>query len=408
MLGLWQDMHEICSIVSQERLPAAVVDLDALDTNIARVKAHLHSKALRIATKSIRCPALVEYIAAQLGSQCAGLMTYHAEETLFWAKRGGTAAGNLLLAYPTMQRLDAEALLAANLRPGVTASVVVDDEAQLAVLNDCVARAGKGVPKKIPVVIELDVALRPVQRMHLGARRSPLRSPADVVALVESIRRHPNLVFHGVMAYEAHTAGLTDNNPFAPKLNRPKRLFKKWARKELEQSRASVVRALAERGTPAKIVNGGGTGTLPSASRESCLTEVTAGSAFLPGHLFDYYTGLAWAPSLFFALQVVRSPAPGFATCHGGGYVASGEAGADRLPLPVYPKSLKLLQPEGAGEVQTPLNTGNKSLRLGDVVLFRHAKSGELAEHFNEYLFVRAGKLVERAKTYRGFGERFL
>jgi len=35
-----------------------------------------------------------------------------------------------------------------------------------------------------------------------------------------------------------------------------------------------------------------------------------------------------------FALQVVRQPLPDVVTCLGGGYIASGEAGADRLPLP--------------------------------------------------------------------------
>jgi len=37
-------------------------------------------------------------------------------------------------------------------------------------------------------------------------------------------------------------------------------------------------------------------------------------------------------------------------------------------------------------------------------VLFRHAKAGELAERFNEYLLVAGGEIVDRVPTYRGLG----
>jgi D-serine deaminase-like pyridoxal phosphate-dependent protein len=38
----------------------------------------------------------------------------------------------------------------------------------------------------------------------------------------------------------------------------------------------------------------------------------------------------------------------------------------------------------------------------------RHAKAGELAEHFTEYLIVRGDKIAARAPTYRGLGKCFL
>ena len=64
---------------------------------------------------------------------------------------------------------------------------------------------------------------------------------------------------------------------------------------------------------------------------------------------------------------------------------------------------------EGAGEVQTPLVVPKgKTIAIGDPVFFRHAKAGELAEHFDEYLFVRGDRVVSRAKTYRGLGKCFL
>ena len=168
-----------------------------------------------------------------------------------------------------------------------------------------------------------------------------------------------------------------------------------------------MVAALSAAGLAPRIVNGGGTGSLAWCAGEAALTEVTAGSGFLAGHLFDYYQGLALAPALYFALQVTRRPTPDIVTCHGGGYPASGAAGADRLPIPALPPGLTLLPREGAGEVQTPLRVPpGVTLQLGDPVLFRPAKSGELAERFNEYLLL-SDRLEARAPTYRGLGHCF-
>jgi D-serine deaminase-like pyridoxal phosphate-dependent protein len=96
-------------------------------------------------------------------------------------------------------------------------------------------------------------------------------------------------------------------------------------------------------------------------------------------------------------------------TCHGGGFVASGGVGPDRLPLPSEPPGCQLLPMEGAGEVQTPVVLPDGlELALGDPIFFRPAKSGEPAEHFDEYLLVRGDRVESRAKTYRGLGLRFL
>jgi D-serine deaminase-like pyridoxal phosphate-dependent protein len=64
---------------------------------------------------------------------------------------------------------------------------------------------------------------------------------------------------------------------------------------------------------------------------------------------------------------------------------------------------------EATGEVQTPLTVPRGvELQIGDPVFFRHAKAGELAEHFREYLFVRGDTIERRAPTYRGEGRCFL
>ncbi|HEX2549815.1 MAG TPA: amino acid deaminase/aldolase, partial [Gammaproteobacteria bacterium] len=110
-----------------------------------------------------------------------------------------------------------------------------------------------------------------------------------------------------------------------------------------------------------------------------------------------------------FALEATRRSDPQYITCLGGGYIASGTPALDRLPRPVMPEGLTLLSTEGAGEVQTPLKTRNRTpLALGSPIFFRHAKAGELAEHFNQVLLVTKDKSTYPVKTYRGLQQCFL
>ena len=51
---------------------------------------------------------------------------------------------------------------------------------------------------------------------------------------------------------------------------------------------------------------------------------------------------------------------------------------------------------------------GESGLGVGDPVFFRHAKAGELAEHFARYALVRGDRLEGHAATYRGDGYCFL
>jgi D-serine deaminase-like pyridoxal phosphate-dependent protein len=381
------------------RLPAAIVDLDAVERNVDRLLAPVraHRKALRVATKSLRCPALVAHIVARGGESMRGLMTYDAMETAFLAEYGER---DLLLAYPVASASDARLLADVN-ASRARAAVVVDDEAHVTLLSEAAREANA----TIPLVVEVDLSYRPLgAALHLGVRRSPLRTVDDVTRIARAIERADGVSFLGIMGYEAHIAGVGDANPAARLASAAKRAMKVRARAHVEATRRALDDALHP-----TLFNGGGSGSIVWSSAEPWLTEVTAGSGFVDSHLFDHFRDVPLEPAIFFALRVVRLPAPGFATCHGGGFIASGQAGADRLPLPALPEGLALLPLEGAGEVQTPLVVPKGlSLAIGDPVFFRHAKAGELAEHFDDYLFVRGDRVVSRAKTYRGLGKCFL
>jgi D-serine deaminase-like pyridoxal phosphate-dependent protein len=250
----------------------------------------------------------------------------------------------------------------------------------------------------LPVAIDLDLSL-PLLGQHLGVRRSPIRDPAAALALARHIQARPGTVLRGLLAYEAQVAGIPDRVRGGALLDPIRGLIKRRSIPLARQRRAALLDALG----PLPVVNGGGTGSLRSTGLDPSVSEVTAGSGFLCPHLFDGYEGLPLRPAAFFALSVCRRSDPGFVTCQGGGYPASGPGGADRSPLPWLPPGLRPLDLEGFGEVQTPLDTRAcpVELELGDPVLCRHAKAGELADRFDELLLVRGERIVQRAPTLR-------
>ena len=396
------------SVIAGERIlralagvprPAAFVDLDALETNIDRLIAPVRaaSKRVRIASKSVRSPALMQHIAERCGDLAIGYMTASAAETAYYADHG---VRDLVLAYPTVQPSDVALLAAAN--RNACAAVVVDDAAQLAPL----ATAARDAGSTIPVVIDVDMSWRPVGSVvHVGVRRSPLREPAEVVALARRVAATPPLRFHGLLGYEAQIAGLPDRTHARGWPDPLVRVLKRGSQPAVADQRARILDALVAANLAPSIVNGGGTGSVAWSATDTTLSEITIGSGFLAGHLFDRYAGLALEPAIGFALQVTRRPTAGVVTCFGGGWPASGAAGPDRLPRPVWPTGASLIAAEGAGEVQTPVVLPRGvDLALGDAVLFRPAKSGELAERVAAYHLIRGDRVVGTAPTYRGLG----
>jgi D-serine deaminase-like pyridoxal phosphate-dependent protein len=392
-------------VLANERLPAAVVDLDAFDRNVAHFASLLRAGAgvsrLRPATKSIRVPELMRRILAS-GAPYQGLMCYAAQEAAWLAEQG---FDDLLVAYPTVQPADIAALRLAQER-GATARLVVDS-------LPSVERIASQVPAgaaPLPVVLEVDMSLRMLGgRIHLGVRRSPVRTVEQVVEFFAAAGKLRGVRVAGIMGYEAQVAGLGDRNPFKKWINPIAGWIRRASMRSVARLREQIQRALEQRGETLELFNGGGTGSITSTALEPWLTEATVGSGFLCSHLFDYYSNVRSEPACFFALQVVRKSDAGYATCLGGGFIASGEPGWDKVPRPYLPAGLKLVSTEGCGEVQTPLLVPeSQSLEPGAPVLFRHAKAGELAEHFDEYLLVSDGEIVGRAPTYRGLGLCFI
>ncbi|MGO9247245.1 MAG: amino acid deaminase/aldolase, partial [Solirubrobacteraceae bacterium] len=250
-------------------------------------------------------------------------------------------------------------------------------------------------------------------RIAIGAKRSPVHTPAQAVVLARAIPACEGVRLVGIMSYEAQIAGLGDapgGRGIGPRLRGLAiRVLQSLSVRELAVRRAEAVAAVREL-APLELVNGGGTGSLHITAREPAITELTAGSGLYGPALFDSYRAFTPRPAALFALPVVRRPGPGVATVLGGGYLASGPANAARLPVPYLPAGLRLDRQEGAGEVQTPLlgDPAADRLAVGDRVWLRHAKAGELCERFASLHLLSGDRIVEEVPTYRGEGQCFL
>ncbi|MFJ9417545.1 amino acid deaminase/aldolase [Streptomyces sp. NPDC101227] len=381
--------------------PLAVVDLQAFDANAADLVRRAHGKPIRVASKSVRCRALLERVLARDGF--AGIMSFTLEESL-WLARSGFS--DVLLAYPSADRAGFAELSA---DPGLAAAVtvMVDDPVQLDLI-DAARPAGAG--EEIRVCLELDTSYQVLGgKVRVGARRSPLRTPAQLGALARAVARRPGFRLVGLMAYEGHVAGVGDEVAGKPVFSRAIRMMQAAARKELARRRWEAVRAVRAVAPRLEFVNGGGTGSVQHTAAEAAVTEVAAGSGLYVPRLFDNFRSFSGRPAALFAQPVVRRPGPGVVTVLGGGYPASGAAGADRLPEPYLPAGLRYDPQEGPGEVQTPLlGAAADGLAIGDKVWFRHAKAGELCERFAQLQLIDGDRVVATVPTYRGEGRTFL
>jgi D-serine deaminase-like pyridoxal phosphate-dependent protein len=381
------DFDRYARLTAGLEAPFAVVDLTAFRRNADDLVRRAAGTPIRVASKSVRCRALITAALERHGFH--GVMSYALPEALWLARNG---IDDILMGYPTTNRSTLRAL-AEDREAAARITLMIDSPEHLALI-----KSATGGGARIQVCLDVDASLR-VFGQHLGVRRSPLRTPADVVGLARTVVADDAFELAGVMFYEAQIAGLPDTSPAV-------RWVKRRSAAELADRRGCVVDAVKQL-SQLRIVNSGGTGSLEISSADPVVTEVTAGSGLYGPTLFDKYDVFQPEHAVVYAVDVVRRPAPRIATLFGGGYVASGPAKKSRLPSPTWPSGLKLLGTEGAGEVQTPvLGSSADALHIGDRVWMRYAKAGEMLERFDVVYAIDGDELTELA-TYRGEGKNF-
>lgn len=379
--------------------PFAVVDLDAFDANAGDLVHRTGGRAtIRLASKSVRSRDLIQRVLKHQGYR--GILAFTLPEALWLAEDHE----DVVIGYPTADRTALQQL-AKDERAASRVTLMIDSLAQLDFIDEAVGVAHP----RLRLCIDLDASLELAGgRIHLGPHRSPVHTPHQAAALAQAIQSRQGFHLAGVMSYEGQIAGMGDNQPGSPLKRAALRAMQRLSARELADRRAAAIAAV-ETVAPLEFVNGGGTGTVEQTSAEHVITEIGAGSGLYGPGLFDFYRRFRPRPAAFFVMPVVRRPTDKIATVLGGGWVASGPPGLDRLPTLSWPRGLRMNPMEGAGEVQTPvLGPAAHGLRLGDHVWFRHAKAGELCERVNTLHLVSGSEIIGQAPTYRGEGHAFL
>ena len=178
--------------------PMVVVDLDAFDANAADLARRAAGKPVRVASKSLRVPALVRRALAAPGF--AGVLAYSLREALWLVARGshrrrrdGLPHASTGSPWPTCSPTR---------RPAAEVTLMVDDPAHLSLIEaaapDGVRRTGRDRHRRRACGWAARTS---------GPKRSPLHDAAEVVAFArEVVDRGFALV--GVMTYEGQVAGV--------------------------------------------------------------------------------------------------------------------------------------------------------------------------------------------------------
>lgn len=372
--------------------------MDLLDKNVETILNRANRGTIRVASKSVRSIGILKYL-FQKSDRFKGLMSFTVLESLQLIKEG---FDDILLGYPCVEN-QLISKVSDVILEGKTIVLMVDLVEHIQQIN----KIGKEKNVQIPICIDLDCS-SDFGPIHFGVWRSSITNNNKLQVLLDEIKKSDFVKLDGLMGYEAQIAGLGDNvkgdfkNPII-------KFLKKKSIKEVHKRRTSAIKLIQKNGFKLRFINGGGTGSIKETLQEEKITEVTVGSGFYNPHLFDNYSTFKLEPAAGFAVQIVRKPKENYFTCHGGGYIASG--GIEKLKEPkIYlPKNVKLDTNEGCGEVQTPIiYKGKENLKIGDPIFFRHAKSGELCERFNELYLIRNNKIIDKITTYRGDGFAYL
>ena len=395
--GLEHRFAELGRATAGLQPPFAVVDLGAFDTNAAILRRNAIGKPLRLVSKSLRCRALMRRALAQPGFK--GILGFTLPEALWLAEE----FEDIVVAYPTADT-DALRALAADDELARRITIMVDSVEHL----DFLRRHVEPNPSRpLRLCLELDVSLELLGgRVHIGAHRSPVRSVEQALDMAHEIDKRPGVDLVGIMGYEGQIAGVRTPSPPPPSSTR-------WCGSCSGSRRPNWPNAAPRPSPPSAASPTWSSSTAAAPARRLHLRRPV-------GHRDRRRFG----PVLARALRrlpvdppdpgrVLRAagrpaPRPGIVTALGGGWIASGVPGPDRLPKPTFPAGMRFSKTEGAGEVQTPLKgRAADGLAIGDRVWMRHAKAGELAERVNGIHLVQRGEVVDEVPTYRGEGRAF-
>ena len=227
--------------------PALVLDLDALDANIASLAVHArrHGYGVRPVAKVHKSVDIArrQIAAGGLGVCCATLAEC---EAMAAAGIPGVMLFTSVVTAPKLERLAALNAAAEGL------IVVADDAANVEQL----AAAGRRSGRPLQVLIDVEV----------GGRRTGIADPDRAVALARQVAEADGLAYAGVQGYVGDHQNTVDYD------------LRRARSRELLEPLVRVVERLAAADLAPRIVSGGGTGTHDFDHELGVLSELQAGT----------------------------------------------------------------------------------------------------------------------------------
>jgi D-serine deaminase-like pyridoxal phosphate-dependent protein len=344
--------------------PAAVLDLDAFDRNLARMAARTQAAglALRPHSKSHKTSAIAhrQIAAGAVGICCAKLAEAEAMAA------AGVAA--ILVTSPIAGAT--QAARAAQLARDLTDFRIVVDH------PDGAAELGAAAQGPIQVLIDVDP----------GMGRTGVHDPAQAVAVFRAIAAQPNLKLLGVQCYGGHWQHMEGANARAAAVADGMAYL------------SGVIAALRQAGAHIGVVTGGGTGSFAADAAQGVLTEVQPGSyAFMDREyrdaLKDDPDG-AFEQALTIAATVISANHPQWVTLDAGlkAFATDGP-----LPVALTPKFADSAYRFFGDEHGRLMRPAGQDVARGERVEFVPPHVDPTLDRYDVIHFVRGDTLVKIA-----------
>ena len=353
---------------SQLSTPNLLLDLDALEANIAAMAAHTKAAGIKLRPHSKGAKS-IEIGKRQMAAGAVGICCSTLGEAEVIA---GSGIAGVLITSPVVTPPMIERLIALNGRT-TGLMVVVDNPANL----DALAAAAAKGKRVLGVIVEFDV----------GQGRTGTRTVDAAATLARRAKSSPHLLFYGIQAYYGHLQHVAT---FVERTQ--------LAEKQMTRVRELLARLAAD-GLDPRIVTGGGTGTFDIDPMGKVYTEIQPGSyPFMDREYLEIPVAGANRPSpfvasLFVQASVVSSHSDSFAVVNAGYKSFATEGG---MPTVLTPKltnaKYKLMGDEHGGIDYTP---GTGSLNVGDLVEFLTPHCDPTINLYDRYHVVRGDTLVD-------------
>ena len=346
--------------------PALLVDLDAMDANIACIHAacRAHGVLWRPHGKGQKVPELAQrqVAAGAIGVTCAKLGEAEA--------MADAGIRDILIANQVVGAAGIERLMALASRTDVI--VAVDDASNLAAIS-AAARARSVRPR---VVVEVDI----------GMRRAGVAPGENAVALAALAASDPAVRFAGFEAWEGHAAAIAD--PVE------KRRAVAAAVEQLTGT-AAMCRA---RGIPVSIVSCGGTATYPITVALPGVTEIQAGGGIFADVRCRDTLHLDLACALTVLTTVTSRPTPLRIVCDAGKKSMSNDLGQ---PEPIAVPKMRSMR-LSAEHTILELVDASETPRIGERIEFV-VGYGDTTVHLHDELYgIRDGRVESVWSIARG------